>query len=73
MYLRSTAVALVGLIKQDVAVLVEYPLRLGTSEDDLEELFEESRCLECELPVVFVETSSTRCLLLSSSKIHRQG
>ena len=55
MYLRSTAVALVGLIKQDVAVLVEYPLRLSTGEDDLEELIEESRCLECELPVVFVD------------------
>jgi hypothetical protein len=49
-YLRSTAIALVGLIQQDVAVLVEYPLRLSARVDDLEELVKESRCLKFELP-----------------------
>src|ERR1700678_1583972 len=54
MYLRSATVALVGLIEQDVAVLVEDPLRLGARENDLEELVVEPRCLECQLPVVIV-------------------
>ena len=55
MYLRSTARAIVGLIEQDVAVLVEYPRCLTASVDDLEELLEEPRRLECELPVLFVD------------------
>ena len=55
MYLRSTAIALVGLIEQDVAILVHYPLRLSLSADEFEELVVEPGCFECELPVVFVD------------------
>lgn len=36
-------------------MLVEYPRCLTARVDDLEKLFEEARCLERELPVVFVD------------------
>src|ERR1700723_1434375 len=54
-YLRSTAVAFVGLIQQDVCVLVEHALSLRLGLDEPEEFLKESRCLEGELPVVFVD------------------
>ena len=54
-YLGSTAGAVVGLIEQDVAVLVQYAGFLTARVDDLEKLLEESRRLECKLPVVFVD------------------
>jgi hypothetical protein len=55
LYLRSTACAVVGLIKQDVAVLVEHPRCLPPGVDDLEKFIEEPRCPECELPILFVD------------------
>jgi hypothetical protein len=47
-HLRSTAVALVGLIEQDVGVLVEDALRFSLSLDKPAEFLKESRRLECE-------------------------
>jgi hypothetical protein len=43
------------MFEQDVAVLVQCTRLLAARMDDLEELLEESRFLECELPVVFVD------------------
>ena len=43
------------MFKQDIAVLVEYPRCLTAGVDDFEELIEESRSLQRELPVVFVD------------------
>jgi hypothetical protein len=51
MDLRSTTVALVGVVEQDVAVLVEDPLRLGAWENDPDELVEQPRCLEASCPL----------------------
>jgi hypothetical protein len=54
-YLRSTAVSLVGLIQQNVAVLVEDALCFGLSLDEPKKFLKEPGCLEGELPVVFVD------------------
>jgi hypothetical protein len=43
------------MFKQDIAVLVEHSRCLAAGVDDFKELIEESRCLECELPVGFVD------------------
>ena len=67
-YLRSTAVTLVGLIQQDVGILVEDALRLSLAWMSGGIRQEESRRLECELPVVFVdiEQASLRSYVRSS-------
>src|SRR5271156_4934380 len=55
MHLGPTACAIVVIVEQDVAVLVECPRCLTAGVDNLEKLLEESRCLKCKLPVVFVD------------------
>ena len=47
--------AVVGMMEQDFTVLVQYARFLAAGVDDLQELLEESRSLECKLPIVFVD------------------
>ena len=54
-HLGPAARAVIGLIEQDVAVLVEDPRRLAPGVDDPEELIVEPGRLERDLPVILVD------------------
>ena len=53
-YLRPTACTVIRVVQQHAAVLVECASLLAARVNDFKESIEESRSLQCQLAIVFV-------------------